>query len=566
MFGQDWQQHVSSQAQARGASGDFWLGQLTQLPTVEASPLPSSAAKLGTWGQFASSGRIGNGVGQILEANYRATGTLYNRIGEGLGWVRGPWLETLGPLAEAGSWSEWATIPTNFASGKTFSAIAPLAKSALSGQFGGLSDEQMFRLVVSTTLNVIDLVATVVPAAGPVVDLVTDLAEIGLLQGMDGEPADPRPCGEDYRAAEASAEADTAATNKILDLLKNRPDQQAPDLTPLFFPPAPRVQVESVRYGAGPISTTDDRCGRGYGAFSDRQAKYQRPGDDMALGYIPGAGIHQGLQRMGAPGASYDWSSPWTEIGNYLPTANCVMNRLWIAMQQRGPLMFSVDAWAARAAWVEYIASWFTMMTTTFSWNRIEQVQGVWDQWSTYVGNWPKFASVWGSNRISLDSFYGRRRKDGSSVDFEEEAARSQVCADLARLTGAQSRALETRWAAYIDFGFPGVQSLTNGASRWYDTVQGLATSPVRGILDAQNIRLPELRQAVEQAQASKAIGGLVSTDGILDPGNEELEENPVQVWPTVALPPGVNRRPGFASLALLGAAGLLARRFLAGK
>jgi len=312
MFGQDWRQHLSSQAQARGASGDFWLGQLSQLPTVEGSPLPSSAAKLGTWGQFASSGRIGNGVGQILEANYRVTGTLYNRIGEGLGWVRGPWLETLGPLAEAGSWSEWATIPTNFASGKAFSAIAPLAKSALSGQFGGLSDEQMFRMVVSTTLNVIDLVATVVPAAGPVVDLVTDLAEIGLLQGMDGEPAARIPCGEDYRAAEASAEADTAATNKILDLLKNRPDQQAPNLTPLFMPPAELVQVENISYSAGPVFAGDDLCGRGYGAFSDRSAAYQRPGDDLALGYVPGRGIHQGIQRPASTTAAYDWTTPWT--------------------------------------------------------------------------------------------------------------------------------------------------------------------------------------------------------------------------------------------------------------
>jgi len=561
MFGQEWEQHLIGSAEARGASGAFWLAQLEQLPSVEASPLPSSAAALGSWGQFASSGRVGQGIGQILESNYRVTATLYNQIGRGLGWVRGPWLETIAPLAEAGSFSEWATIPSGFGSGKAASALAPLAKSALSGQFGGLSDEAMFRLVVSTTLNVVDAVATVIPAVGPIVDVVTDLLEVGFLQGL-GEPSQPIPCGQDYRAAEASAEADVAAANKILSLLKNRPDQQAPNLTPLFMPPAEKVQAETVLYGAGPAVVGDDSCGRGYGAFSDRAAGYQRPGDDLALGYIPGRGIHQGLQRPGFQSADYNWTAPWQEIGNYLPSANTLMNRLWVAMQQRGPLMFTVDAWSCRAAWIQYIRSWWEMIASSFSWNRIEQVQGTWDQWGSYIG-WPSFASVWGSNRISLDDFYQRRRKDGSRVDFEVEASRSQVCADLARLTGKQNRALDTRWAAYIDFGFPGVQSLNNGAARWYDAAQGLITSPVKSILDAENIRLPELRQAVKQAQASPLVGGLASPDGILDPGTEDLEENGPEDWlprPAKYQPPGSG---AWKSLALVGAAAFLGRRFL---
>lgn len=563
MFGQDWEQHIVTSAEARGASGAFWLGQLDQLPTIEASPLPSKAAAIGNWGQFASSGRVGQGVGQILEGNYRATATLYTQIGRSLGWVRGPWLETVAPFAEAGSFSEWATIPAGFGSGKVVSALAPLAKSALSGQFGGMSDEAMFKLVVSSVLNVVDLVATVYPAVGPVVDIVTDLIEVGFIQGME-EPPSPRPCPDRYRAAEASAEADVAAANKVLSLLKNRPDQQAPNLTSLFMPPAPKVQVESVLYGFGPAFIDDDRCGLGYGAFSDKDALHQRPGDDMALGYIPGRGIHQGLQRPGYRSANYNWTAPWQEIGNYLPTANTLMNRLWIAMQQRGPLMFTVDAWACRAAWIPYIASWFEMIASSFSWNRIEQVQGTWDQWGSYIG-WPSFASVWGSNRISLDDFYKRRRKDGSRVDFELEASRSQVCADLARLTGKQNRALDTRWAAYIDFGFPGVRSLNNGAARWYDAAQGLITSPVKSILDAENIRLPELRQAVKQAQASPLVGGLASPDGILDPGTEDLEQNGPEDWPSLPRP-AKYQPPGsgaWKSLALVGAAAFLGRRFL---
>lgn len=234
------------------------------------------------------------------------------------------------------------------------------------------------------------------------------------------------------------------------------------------------------------------------------------------------------------------------------------MNRLWLAMQQRGPLMYTVNASACRESWAEYYVSWWEMLLSSYSWVQPQQVQRTWDHFASYI-RFPKFAEVYGSNSVSLENIYARRRNDGSTVDFGVEALKSKVCNDMFELTLKQNNALESRWAAYIDFGFSGVQSLPSGASRWSETVSGLMTSPARSILDAENIRLPELRQAVKSAQQNPAIGGLISPDGIIDPGSEDLDKNPSSVWAAPLAPKG----PSLLSAgAILAGSLFLLRRF----
>jgi len=531
MFGEDWDRYIVETADAQGlGGGGFWRGELNSRPSASDSPLPSSAASLGTWSAFATAGSLKDGaVGKLLETQYRTSARLYYTIGRSLGFPRGAWLNAFQPVAAAGSMSNWAEFPagSNVSQAQlgSIKEIGGIVVSALNGQWAQLSDEEQFKLIVGATLGAIDVIASTYPAVGPVVDLATDLIELGIISQV-GDATEPKECDDSRDAAELSAEADMSAVDKILDRL-DEPGGSSPDLTDFFSPPGEHVYGFPLKFVPGTVMASSDACGGGIGAIDP---------DPYRLGFIPGTtGIHQGFQATGDK-ISFYHAGPWTEIGNFFPTANCLMSRIWSNMQQSGPLMFCVNADIARDRWAKYLGSYFDLIRNGHdTGSNMDWRAAIWDSFAVKLG-FALWSDVWGPpSSLDLDDYFAFRRGDGSPVDLDAVAWGSLPVVELGKLRAKQNATLETKWAAYISYGFSGVQGLDLGASRWWDTVQSLISAPahIRATLDAENIALPELRQAVIAANPYGGPGGLAPADpgskpgpggpgGIVEPGEYE--------------------------------------------
>ena len=493
MFGQSWERYIVENADQTAGSGGSWLATLQSSQSVENSPLPSASASLSTWSKFATEGSLGSNVGPLLESQYRATARLYAGIGRSYGWPRGQWLDVFDGVARAGSMNRWAEFDFSKIITRdeilSNQGLGGIVASMLGGQWSQQTEIEQLKLLISASLNVVDLaVYAALPAAGPVVDLATDVLELAFISQL-GDETTPDYCDTQKEAATLSAEADIRVANKILDLV-NAQGGSAPDLTDLFCAPGDSMTGFKLKFEPGTVMASSDACGGGVGPAN---------ADPDRLGFIPGIGIHQGLQATGK-NISFYGAGPWTEVGHFMPTGNALMSRLWNAMQQSGPLMFSINALQAQNTWSAYLLSCFELVRNGYdTGSNMQWRASIWDSFAAYLG-FDSFDAVWGN--CTLQQYYGFRDADDRPVDLDAVAWSSRPITELGKLKSKQQATLDSEWSAYIDFSYRGVQGLANGASRWWDQVNSLISAPsyVLRQLDAQNIPFSQLRGKVERS------------------------------------------------------------------